>query len=182
MAINFGRFMIDCRQPCPQARRPSSRRRSMTDRGTTRSRLTPVPMMASTAGRSVIAAAIDTSGISTPPMPIERMNGSGSNTSSASPIATVTPENSTARPAVFMVGRAPPRRSSGCALELFAVAVDDQQRVVDRDRDADQRHQLLDVDGHVHEVGDHPHESERGRHGGQGHDQGHGRRRRRCRR
>ena len=80
-------------------------RRAITDLGTTRSRFTPLPMIPSTAGRSVIAAATDTSGMSTPPMPIERMNGSGSTTSSARPIATVTPENSTARPAVFIVVR-----------------------------------------------------------------------------
>ena len=36
-------------------------------------------------------------------MPIERMNGEGMKSSSASPIATVAPENSTARPAVAIV-------------------------------------------------------------------------------
>ena len=38
-------------------------------------------------------------------MPIERMNGSGMSTSSASPTATVAPENSVARPAVVIVVR-----------------------------------------------------------------------------
>ena len=55
-------------------------------------------IVASRAGRNVAAAAIDTSGTIRPPRPIERMNGSGISTSSASPIATVRPENSVARP------------------------------------------------------------------------------------
>ena len=38
-------------------------------------------------------------------MPIDRMNGSGMSTSSASPTATVAPENRVARPAVAMVVR-----------------------------------------------------------------------------
>ncbi len=42
-------------------------------------------------------------GIRKPPIPIERMNGSGMNSSSASPIATVAPEKMTARPAVAIV-------------------------------------------------------------------------------
>ena len=36
-------------------------------------------------------------------MPIERMNGEGMKSSSASPIATVAPEKTTARPAVSIV-------------------------------------------------------------------------------
>ena len=48
-------------------------------------------------------------------MPIERMNGSGMNTSSASPMATVPPENSVARPAVDIVVRSAARASSSCA-------------------------------------------------------------------
>ena len=54
-------------------------------------------------GRSVIAAATDTSGISNPASPKPRMNGSGMNSISASPIATAVPLNSTARPAVDIV-------------------------------------------------------------------------------
>ena len=62
-----------------------------------------VPISDSSAGRSVAEAAIETSGISTAPAPIERMNGSGINSSSASPIVTVRPEKSVARPAVAIV-------------------------------------------------------------------------------
>jgi hypothetical protein len=60
-------------------------------------------VIASSAGRNVAAAAIEKSGTSSPPTPIERMNGTGMKTSSASPIATTAPENSVARPAVFIV-------------------------------------------------------------------------------
>ena len=47
-------------------------------------------------GRSVADAASDTRGTISPPIPIERMNGSGMRTSSASPSATVIPEKSVA--------------------------------------------------------------------------------------
>ena len=89
----------------PEARASLAARRSSTRRGMIRQRLTPRPMTASSAGSSVAEAAIDTSGTSSPPTPIERMKGSGMNTSSASPIATVAPENSVARPAVAIVVR-----------------------------------------------------------------------------
>ena len=62
-----------------------------------------VPSTDSRAGSSVTEAPIETSGISTPPAPIERMKGSGIASSAASPIATVMPENSVARPAVDIV-------------------------------------------------------------------------------
>ncbi len=78
-------------------------RASSTRCGITRKRPTPRFIVASRAGRNVAAAAIDTSGTISPPRPIERMNGSGISTSSASPIATVRPENSVARPAVTIV-------------------------------------------------------------------------------
>jgi hypothetical protein len=70
----------------------------------TRTRRTPRrPKSESSAGCSVAAAAIETSGIRKPPTPIERTNGIGIATSSASPIATVAPEKITARPAVLIV-------------------------------------------------------------------------------
>ena len=61
------------------------------------------PYTDSSAGCSVAAAAIDTSGIRKPPTPIERMNGTGMKRSRARPIATVAPEKITARPAVAIV-------------------------------------------------------------------------------
>ena len=78
-------------------------RRSSRARGATRKRLMRVPSSDSSAGSRVADAAIDTSGIKTPPAPIERMNGSGISSNAARPIATVVPENSVARPAVIIV-------------------------------------------------------------------------------
>ena len=69
-------------------------------------------------GRSVIAAATETSGISSPARPKPRMNGSGMKSISARPMATAVPLKTTARPAVFMVTATassfdrPARRSS----------------------------------------------------------------------
>ena len=58
------------------------------------------PAFASTTGSSVMATSVETSGISMPPKPIERRNGSGSAISASRPMATVMPLNTTARPAV----------------------------------------------------------------------------------
>ncbi len=87
-------------------------RRSSRPLGTTRMRLTPVPSTDSRAGRNVADAAIETSGMSTAPAPIERMNGSGMSSSRASPIATVRPEKRVARPAVAIVVSSAVRGSS----------------------------------------------------------------------
>ena len=78
----------------------------------TRSRNRLAPKIARSAGSSVRAALMETRGMSRPPMPMERMNGSGISTSIASPIATVAPEKSTARPAVFIVVRSASRSSA----------------------------------------------------------------------
>ena len=61
------------------------------------------PSTASSAGISVIAASTETAGISIPPIPIERMNGSGRITIESSPTATVEPETITERPACVIV-------------------------------------------------------------------------------
>ena len=66
------------------------------------------------------------------------------------------------------------------AHELLAEAVDHEQRVVDRDRDADQRDEVGHVDGHVHLVRQHPEQAQRDRHGAGGHQQRHERRGRRA--
>lgn len=92
--------MIDHASRCQKPVSPSLRQR----RGSTGIRATPRrPYSDSSAGCSVSAAAIEASGIKNPPTPIDRMNGSGMNRSSASPIATVAPEKTTARPAVCIV-------------------------------------------------------------------------------
>lgn len=90
-------------------------RRSSTRRGMIRQRFTPRPITASSAGSSVADAAIETSGTSSPPTPIERMNGSGMNTRSARPTATTPPENRVARPAVAIVVRSAEGASSSWA-------------------------------------------------------------------
>ena len=71
--------------------------------------------MPSTAGSRVSAAAIEMIGIITPPTPIDWMNGTGISRSSASPIATVTPEKNTAWPAVRIVSAS---ASSTCPSRL----------------------------------------------------------------
>ena len=70
--------------------------------------------------------------------------------------------------------------SVGAAEQLLAEAVDDEQRVVDRDRDADQRDEIGDVDRHVHLVRQQPQQPERDRHRAGGHQQRHERRRQRA--
>ncbi len=59
-------------------------------------------MPPSNAGVSVSVAATLASGISAPPIPTLRMNGTGSTSSETSPIPTVSPLISTARPAVWI--------------------------------------------------------------------------------
>ncbi len=60
------------------------------------------PMVLRKAGSSVVATPTETSGMSMPPTPIERRNGTGMTTSATRPMATVSPLNTTARPAVTM--------------------------------------------------------------------------------
>ena len=72
------------------------------------------------------------------------MNGSGIATSSARPSATAIPEKTTARPAVCIV-RTTAVVDVQPGGELLPEAVDDQQRVVDRDPEADQLHEVRGV-------------------------------------
>ena len=86
--------------------------------GITRTLLMRWPSTARSAGSSVIAAITETAGISIPPIPIERMNGSGRMISDSRPTATVEPETITERPACVIVSTsavstsAPSRSSS----------------------------------------------------------------------
>ena len=61
------------------------------------------PRIASKAGSRVIDVKTETAGISKPPIPIDRMTGTGRMTIETSPIATVEPETITDRPACCMV-------------------------------------------------------------------------------
>ena len=98
-----GRRMMARAKRCHTPVTSCAVRRSSTLRGITRQRFTPRPITARTAGRKVAEAAIETSGTSTPPTPIERMNGTGMKMSSAEADGHGQPENSVARPAVVIV-------------------------------------------------------------------------------
>ena len=85
------------------------------------------PSTASIAGISVIAASTETAGISIPPMPIERMNGSGRMTIDSRPTATVEPETMTERPACVIVSTSAvstssPSRSSSRKRKIISSA------------------------------------------------------------
>ncbi len=82
--------------------------------GITRTELIRRPRRDSIAGRNVIAAQTDTSGIKRPPMPIERMTGIGIKTMDISPIATVEPETITERPAWVIVSTTAESTSFPC--------------------------------------------------------------------
>ncbi len=67
------------------------------------------------AGVRLSVVATLASGISAPPIPTLRMNGTGSTTSEIRPIATVTPLNTTARPAVSIATTTASWLSRPCA-------------------------------------------------------------------
>ena len=86
-----------------------------------------VPSVASIAGSRVRAAVTDTAGINMPPIPIERMNGSGRITIDNRPTATVEPETITERPACVIVSTSAvstssPSRSSSRNLKIISSA------------------------------------------------------------
>ena len=70
----------------------------------------------------MIEPSTETAGMSIPPIPIERMNGSGSTTMLSRPIATVEPETITARPACHRLDQ---RR-----LDLLTVASSSRKRKI----------------------------------------------------
>jgi hypothetical protein len=90
-------------------------RRSSIRLGRIEKRLTPRPMNEGSTGSRLAEAAMLTSGIRSPPIPIERMNGSRMKHSSASPIATLIPEKIVARPAVSIV-----RSNASVGSSIFA--------------------------------------------------------------
>ena len=90
--------------PAHQPQKPLASSLPSTMRfGITRMRLIFGPSSDSIAGRSVSDVITETAGMSMPPIPIERMNGSGSKTMLTSPTATVEPETITERPACCIV-------------------------------------------------------------------------------
>ncbi len=60
------------------------------------------PMPPRMAGSNVVITATEISGMSMPPSPMLRSPGTGSTTRATRPMPTVSPENTTARPAVFI--------------------------------------------------------------------------------
>jgi len=63
------------------------------------------PTDASIAGSSVSTTETEITGISAPPIPVLRRNGTGRTTSESRPTATVSPETKTDRPAVSIAAR-----------------------------------------------------------------------------
>ena len=153
MKIGSGR-RVDERAQRAQNPSPGSaaRRTASASRGAL---LIRGPSSESSAGSSVIAAITETAGISIPPMPIERMNGSGRMTMLSRPIATVEPETITDRPACVIVSTSASSRRLAVR-ELLAEAEDHQQRVVDRDAEPDERDEELDDDRDVGDVRQRP--------------------------
>ena len=97
----------------------------------------------SSTGSSVTAASTDTSGISRPAEPeAAHERHAASQSISARPIATAVPLKTTARPAVSIV-RSTASLAAPPGAMLLAVAVDHQQRVVDRDAEPDQHDHVL---------------------------------------
>lgn len=94
------------RTPATQRRRTtilpqdSHLRLKVVDPERTRRLSSAGPHETSITGSSVTAAVIATSGISIPPRPMLRRNGTGRSTRESSPTATVAPLSTTARPAV----------------------------------------------------------------------------------
>ena len=102
------------------------------------------PRTASAAGSSVSAASTDTSTTAMAPTAIERKIVCGTRNMPISASTTVAPENSTARLAVApATATASSTRAAGAA--LLAEAGDDEQRVVDPDRQA-HHHEHVDDD------------------------------------
>jgi len=89
-----------------------------------------------------------------------RMNGTGSTISASKPIATVTPLNTTACPAVL-------HRDHNrvvivaAVVALLAPARDEAQRVVDSNAEPDQRDEELHDERHIGQVGDRQQHHER---------------------
>ena len=123
------------------------------------------PSTASRAGSRVRAAVIATSTAATPPYPIDRRNACGKMSSEASEAATISPENSTVRPAVAIVRADRPGRVGaslpGWPRELLAEPAHHEQRVVDRQPHAEQGDDVDREDRDVGDPGQQPHHGER---------------------
>jgi hypothetical protein len=95
--------------------------------GITRTLLMRVPSTDSIAGKRVSVAITETTGISIPPMPMDRSNGNGRRTIARRPIATVVPETITEWPACVIVSTSDdstsfPSRSSSRKRKIISSA------------------------------------------------------------
>ncbi len=135
--------------------RRSVRSRGQSIRGPTDARIT---------GSSVIATSTETSGTSTPPYPTLRSIGTGSTIIDSSPIATVSPEKTTARPACS-IATATASAFGAPGRALLPPPAHHEQRVVDRHAKPDERDQELDDLADPGDLGQPAHDQERGEHG-----------------
>ena len=103
------------------------------------------------AGSSVSAASSTKLTDSIMPAAIERNAGIGTSRTAERLISTVRPLNSTALPAVSIVTPTAPLTSSGRRVQRSAEARDDEQRVVDAQRE---REHHREVEGPDRKVGD----------------------------
>ena len=142
-STSHGRPVTAAAKPCHHPRRAASGRALRRGRRARRG--------ARAAGSATPAS--ETSGTRSPPIPSERTNGTGTKRSAPSPIATARPENATARPAVAIV-RTTASSARATLRALDAVAVHDQERVVDRQAEPDQHDEVRHVRRHRHHVGE----------------------------
>ena len=123
-------------------------RRPPSDRALTR-----CPSMPRTAGRKVSAKTTEQSTTSAPAMPIERIAGASNRSRPDRPMATAMPLKATALPAVAMA-RSTASPTERPRSQLLAEAADDEQRVVDRERESEHRRDVQDEDAHLDLLGD----------------------------
>ena len=108
-------------------------------------------------------------------MPMLRRAGTGSASSASSEIATVVPLKTTDGAGVPHGVADGDLVRDGSALALLAPADDDEERVVDRDAEPDERDEELDDHGDVGDAGERPDEQERRRDRDERHQQRHDR-------
>ena len=105
-------------------------------------------------------------------MPIERMAGALNRSSPDRPMATATPLNATALPAVAD-GPLDRLFDGPAASQFLAEPADDEQRVVDRQREPEHRRDVEHEDAHLDLLGDDVDEGEAARDGEAGDEQRH---------
>ena len=126
------------------------------------SRSTRSPSQPSTAGSSVSVASRMNATESMIPSAIERNAGLGTSITADNETSTVTPEKSTALPAVSIVTATASRVSIARAEVRSAEAGDDEERVVDPQREREHEREVHRPDRDVEELGDEE-EAPRGR-------------------